>query len=106
LRGDVNYAWPSAEIAVMGAKGAVEILHSAELRKIEDDPTINKEEFLQTKEEEYRNQFSNPSVAAARGYIDDIIVPSSTRLRIAKALSMLEGKSDSNPKKKHGNMPL
>lgn len=101
LRGDVNYAWPSAEIAVMGAKGAVEILYAREAAK-SDDPAA----FLAEKEKDYNERFTTPLVAARRGYIDDIITPGRTRLRLIKALSMLEHKQDTNPRKKHGNMPL
>ena len=101
LRGDVNFAWPSAEIAVMGARGAVEILYAREAKKAD-----NQEEFLKQKEIEYSDEFANPFVAAARGYIDAVIEPSSTRFRIIRSLSMLQCKKDSNPKKKHGNIPL
>lgn len=101
LRGDVNYAWPSAEIAVMGAKGAVEILYGREAAKAADPAA-----FLAEKEADYNERFTTPLVAARRGYIDDIITPGRTRLRLIKALAMLEHKQDSNPRKKHGNMPL
>jgi len=101
LRGDINYAWPSAEIAVMGAKGAVEILYGREAAK-SDDPAA----FLAEKEKDYNERFTTPLVAAERGYIDDIITPGRTRLRVIKALTMLEHKQDTNPRKKHGNMPL
>ena len=97
LRGDVNYAWPSAEIAVMGPKGAVEIIFRADIgdpRKIEE------------RTEEYRQRFANPFVAASRGYIDDVIMPSATRPRIARSLAMLRGKKLENPWKKHANIPL
>ena len=102
LRGDINYAWPTAEIAVMGAKGATEVLYAKEASK---DPE-NREAFLQSKGEEYLKNFANPYVAAKRGYVDDIIQPSRTRFRIIKALTMLENKCDRNPPKKHGNIPL
>jgi len=102
LRGDINYAWPGAEIAVMGAKGATEILYGREAAKHEGD----KAAFVKEKEDEYTENFANPYVAAKRGYVDDIIQPSRTRLRIIKALGMLEHKQDSNPAKKHGNIPL
>jgi len=98
LRGDINYAWPSAEIAVMGAKGAVELLYG---KKIGGDT----EQFAQ-KEAEYSDAFANPYVAAQRGYIDDVILPERTRLRICKALSILADKQDRNPVRKHGNIPL
>ncbi len=101
LRGDINYAWPCAEIAVMGAKGAVEVLYGREARKT-DDPAA----FLAAKEAEYQEAVANPYVAARRGYVDDIIEPARTRFRIIKALGMLQNKQDSNPMKKHGNIPL
>ncbi len=101
LRGDINYAWPSAEIAVMGAKGAVEVLYSRQAKKSEDPSA-----FLAEKEKEYHDAVANPYVAAQRGYIDDIIEPSTTRFKIIKALKTLENKRDTNPMKKHGNIPL
>ncbi|MCE1235815.1 MAG: acyl-CoA carboxylase subunit beta [Hyphomicrobiales bacterium] len=97
LRGDFNYAWPSAEIAVMGAKGAVEILYRNEL----GDP-----EKIAAREAEYKRRFANPFVAAERGYIDDVIKPHSTRRRIARALRLLRTKQLTNPWKKHDNIPL
>ena len=97
LRGDVNLAWPNAEIAVMGPKGAVEIIFRSEL----DDK--NK---IAERTEEYRNKFANPFVAASRGFIDDIIMPHSTRERVCKALEMLRNKCLENPWRKHGNIPL
>jgi acetyl-CoA carboxylase carboxyltransferase component len=102
LRGDINYAWPSAEIAVMGAKGATEILAARDIRAAGDKAA----EVIAEKEAEYSKNFANPYEAAKRGYIDDIIRPLRTRLRICKALTMLENKSESNPPKKHGNIPL
>lgn len=104
LRGDINYAWPTAEIAVMGGKGAIEILMSKELRAIEDPEKLN--EFLNEKEAEYRDQFANPYVAARYGYIDDVIEPRNTRYRVIKALMSLQTKRLENPPKKHDNMPL
>lgn len=101
LRGDINYAWPTAEIAVMGPSGAVEIIFSKE---ISDAP--NKKQKLHELEEEYIEKFANPYIAAKRGFIDDIIEPKKTRFRIIKALEMLKNKRDSLPMKKHGNMPL
>ncbi len=101
LRGDINYAWPTAEIAVMGGKGAVGVLYSKEAQK-KADP----EKYLAEKEQEYTDSMANPYVAAKRGYIDDIIEPARTRFRIIKALEMLRNKRDSNPMKKHGNIPL
>jgi propionyl-CoA carboxylase beta chain len=97
LRGDVNYAWPSAEIAVMGPKGAVEIIFRADM----DDP--NK---IEARTEEYRQKFANPFVAASRGFLDDVIMPHNTRVRVARALRMLAGKRLENPWKKHDNLPL
>ncbi|HET9935572.1 MAG TPA: acyl-CoA carboxylase subunit beta [Methyloceanibacter sp.] len=97
IRGDVNYAWPSAEIAVMGAKGAVEILYRAEL----GDPAKIKKRI-----DEYQARFANPFVAAERGYIDEVILPHGTRKRIARALQMLRNKRVENPWKKHDNIPL
>ena len=104
LRGDINYSWPAAEIAVMGPKGAIEVLHARELKDIESDEERVK--FIAGKEEEYRNKFANPYVAAKYGYIDDVIEPRNTRFRIIRALQMLDTKKDSNPPKKHSNLPL
>jgi len=101
LRSDMVYAWPTAEIAVMGAKGAVEIVFRKSSKKTEDP-----EKFLQEKEEEYRKAFQNPYRAAEKGYIEDIIEPANTRFRIIRALEMLASKRDTNPPKKHGNIPL
>ena len=97
LRGDVNYAWPSAEIAVMGTKGAVEIIFRADA----GDP-----EKLAAREAEYKERFANPFVAASLGYIDDVIMPHGTRRRIVRALKTLKGKVLTNPTKKHDNIPL
>ncbi len=97
LRGDVNYAWPTAEIAVMGSKGAVEIIFRGAL----DDP-----EAAERQTEEYRDKFANPFIAAHRGYIDDIIIPHNTRRRLGRAFAMLRNKKLENPWKKHGNIPL
>lgn len=104
LRGDINYAWPTAEIAVMGPKGAIEILHSKELADITDEKA--KAEFLNKKEEEYKSKFASPYVAAKYGYIDDVIEPRNTRFRIIRALQSLATKKDTNPPKKHSNLPL
>ncbi|MCY4021955.1 MAG: acyl-CoA carboxylase subunit beta [Anaerolineaceae bacterium] len=101
LRGDLNLAWPSAEIAVMGPEGAVEIIHRRELDSA-DDPTRRKAELAA----DYRRRFASPYVAAARGFIDDIIEPSQTRPRLINALQVLQNKRDSNPPRKHGNIPL
>ena len=101
LRGDVNLAWPTAEIAVMGPDGAVNIVFRKELERA-DDPVKRKAELVT----EYREKFANPYVAAERGYIDDVIEPKETRPRLINALEMLENKRDANPPKKHGNNPL
>jgi propionyl-CoA carboxylase beta chain len=101
IRGDINYAWPTAEIAVMGPKGAAEIIFKKEIADAADP-----EAALKQKEEEYRRLFASPFIAAERGYIDDVIEPSSTRPRLIRALQMLETKRDQNPPKKHGNIPL
>lgn len=104
LRGDINYAWPSAEIAVMGPKGAIEVLLSRELDNIEDEKA--KVEMLVRKEQEYKEKFANPYVAAKFGYIDDVIEPRNTRFRVIRALQALATKKDVNPPKKHSNLPL
>ena len=104
LRGDINYAWPSANIAVMGAEGAVEILYSKELNKIED-PT-ERQAATEQKRQEYNDLFCNPYNAASYGYIDDIIEPRNTRFRVIRALEQLADKKVSNPWKKHDNLPL
>jgi len=101
VRGDMNYAWPTAEIAVMGPKGAVEIIFKKEIMS-----SSNPDLELKRKEEEYREKFANPFIAAARGYVDDIIEPKTTRPRLIRAFQMLATKKDSNPPKKHGNIPL
>ncbi|MDE7115847.1 MAG: methylmalonyl-CoA carboxyltransferase, partial [Muribaculaceae bacterium] len=101
LRGDMNYAWPTAEIAVMGAEGAVGVLYAKEAKAQEDPAAFNKQ-----KEEEYTNLFANPYNAAKYGYIDDVIEPRNTRFRVIKALNMLATKKQTNPAKKHGNIPL
>ncbi|AWJ91065.1 methylmalonyl-CoA carboxyltransferase (plasmid) [Azospirillum baldaniorum] len=97
LRGDINYAWPSAEIAVMGPKGAVEIIFRGD---------IGDTAKIEARTEEYRQKFANPFVAASRGYIDDVIMPHGTRRRVIKALSMLKNKQLQNPWRKHDNIPL
>ncbi len=101
LRGDINYAWPTAEIAVMGPEGAVNITFRGDIRESE-----NPEEQRQRLIQEYRDKFANPYVAAARGYIDDVIDPRETRPKVIKALKMLKGKAVINPPKKHDNIPL
>jgi acetyl-CoA carboxylase carboxyltransferase component len=104
LRGDVNYAWPTAEIAVMGPKGAIEVLMSKEIKKVEN--AEEKAAFILEQEENYRSQFANPYVAAKYGYIDEVIEPRNTRYRIIRALESLVNKRDTNPPKKHSNIPL
>ncbi len=104
LRGDINYAWPGAEIAVMGPKGAIEVLLSRELESIEDEKA--KVEMLIRKEQEYKDKFANPYVAAKFGYIDDVIEPRNTRFRIIRALQSLQTKKLVNPPRKHSNLPL
>jgi len=104
LRGDINYAWPAAEIAVMGGKGAVEILMGKEIKAIEDPE--KQAEFIAEKENEYRDAFANPYVAAKYGYIDDVIEPRNTRFRVIRALESLVNKRVENPAKKHDNLPL
>lgn len=104
LRGDLNYAWPTAEIAVMGPRGAVEVLNQREISSIEDPEAKTK--FINEKEEEYKRKFTNPYVAARYGYIDDVIEPRNTRFRIIRALQSLATKKDINPPKKHSNLPL
>ncbi len=101
LRTDVNFAYPTAEIAVMGPEGAVNILYKRELQAAE-----NAEELRQAKIDEYRDQFANPFVAAERGYVDDVIEPHETRAKVIRALKMLANKTDTMPRKKHGNIPL
>ncbi|MGO9460169.1 MAG: acyl-CoA carboxylase subunit beta [Rhodomicrobium sp.] len=97
IRGDVNYAWPSAEIAVMGAKGAAEILYRSEL---------GDKDKIAARIEDYKNRFGNPFIAAERGYIDEVIPPYNTRYRVTRALNMLRNKKDEMPWKKHDNIPL
>ncbi len=101
LRGDINYAWPTAEIAVMGPDGAVNIIFKDEIDKAED-----KETTRQKLVDDYKDKFANPYIAAGRGYLDDVIDPRSTRPKLIKALDMLRNKADTNPAKKHGNIPL
>jgi propionyl-CoA carboxylase beta chain len=101
IRGDMNFAWPTAEIAVMGPKGAVEIIFRREIEKAAD-----KEQALAEKEKAYRDKFANPYLAASRGYVDAVIQPSETRPTLIRSLQVLENKVDSNPRKKHGNIPL
>ncbi len=101
IRGDLNFAWPTAEIAVMGPKGAVEIIFKSEIAKAKD-PIKKTDELIN----EYREKFANPYIAAERGFIDNIINPHETRTELIKGLNVLETKIDRNPKKKHGNIPL
>jgi len=104
LRGDVNYAWPSAEIAVMGAAGAIEVLEGRKLSTIEDP--AEKAKFIAEKEAEYKKQFANPYNAAKYGYIDDVIEPMNTRFRVIRAFQTLATKKETLPPKKHSNIPL
>ena len=101
IRGDVNLAWPTAEIAVMGPEGAVEIINRRELAA-SDDPMTKKKELA----DEYRERFAHPYIAASRGFVDDVIEPSETRARLINALQVFQNKRDDNPPKKHGNVPL
>ena len=97
LRGDFNYAWPTAEIAVMGARGAAEILYRAERGDADK---------MAARARDYEDRFANPFVAAERGFIDEVIMPHSTRMRVSRAFASLRGKSLKNPWKKHCNIPL
>ena len=101
IRGDLNLAWPTAEIAVMGPEGAVEIIYRRELQDAED-PIARKKELT----DEYREKFAHPYIAASRGFVDDVIEPSETRARLINALEVFQNKRDHNPPKKHGNIPL
>jgi propionyl-CoA carboxylase beta chain len=101
IRADINYAYPNAEIAVMGPQGAVQIVHRRELKKAENPDALAK-----LKVKEFRDKFANPFVAAEKGYIDEVIEPKYTRPKLIAALRMLENKRDENPPKKHGNIPL
>ena len=101
IRGDMNYAWPTAEIAVMGPEGAVNIIFKAEIAKAKD-PAKLRQKLIK----EYRDKFSNPFIAAERGFLDDIIEPATTRKRLIQALEVLRTKRDKNPPRKHGNLPL
>jgi propionyl-CoA carboxylase beta chain len=101
IRTDVNLAWPTAEIAVMGPEGAVNIVNRRELAAAEDQNAVRRQ-----KVEEFRDRFASPFIAAERGYVDDVIEPRETRPRVIRALRMLENKVDTMPRKKHGNIPL
>ncbi len=104
LRGDFNYAWPTAEIAVMGAAGAIEVLEGRSIAAISDP--AEKAKFVEDKVNEYKDKFANPYQAAAYGYIDDVIEPRNTRFRIIRAFQALQTKKVVNPLKKHSNIPL
>ncbi len=101
IRGDMNFAWPTAEIAVMGADGAVSIIFKDAIAAA-DDPVAERKRLVA----EYETEFANPYIAAARGYVDEVIKPSETRPRLIRALEVLQDKRDTNPRKKHGNIPL
>jgi propionyl-CoA carboxylase beta chain len=103
IRTDINFAWPTAEIAVMGPEGAVNIVYRRELERA---PEAERDALRREKVEEFRERFANPYVAAQRGYIDAVIEPSQTRAKLITALRSLENKRDANPRKKHGNIPL
>ncbi|HXO04509.1 MAG TPA: carboxyl transferase domain-containing protein, partial [Candidatus Sulfotelmatobacter sp.] len=103
IRTDINYAWPTAEIAVMGPEGAVNIVYR---REIDRAPEADRERIRREKIEDFRERFANPYVAAERGYVDAIIEPAQTRAKLITALRSLENKRDTNPRKKHGNIPL
>ncbi len=104
LRGDINYAWPSAEIAVMGPRGAIEVLEGRKISEIENDEERAK--YVSEKEEEYKDKFANPYEAARFGFLDDVIEPRNTRFRVIRALRTLSTKKDTLPLKKHSNIPL
>ena len=101
IRGDLNFAWPTAEIAVMGASGAVEIINAREISAA-DDPEAAKAKLVS----DYVERFANPYVAASRGFVDEVIDPADTRARLITGLELLRTKVDENPRKKHGNIPL
>src|SRR5207245_7853204 len=101
IRGDVNLAWPTAEIAVMGPEGAVNILYRREM-----DAAADPGAFKDAKTREYREKFANPYIAAERGYVDEVILPRDTRPRLAAGLALIATKRDQNPPRKHGNIPL
>jgi propionyl-CoA carboxylase beta chain len=104
IRADVNYAWPSAEIAVMGPESAVDIVYKSEFAQAGD--AAQREAARQRKVEEFRDRFANPYIAAERGFVDAVIPPRETRKKLIQALDMLQNKRDKNPPKKHGNIPL
>jgi propionyl-CoA carboxylase beta chain len=103
IRTDANFAWPTAEIAVMGPEGAVDIVYK---RELSNAPESERAKLRKEKIEEFRNRFANPFIAAERGYLDAVIEPAETRIKIITALRSLENKRDVNPKKKHANIPL
>jgi propionyl-CoA carboxylase beta chain len=101
LRGDLNLAYPTAEIAVMGPQGAVDVIFAKEIQKAEDPKAARKQKI-----EEYSEQFANPYQAAELGYVDEVLLPEDTRIRIIQGLDALKNKRDTNPPRKHGNIPL
>ena len=101
IRTDVNFAWPSAEIAVMGPEGAVGVLYRREINEAKDKEAARRSRVI-----ELEDKFANPYVAAERGFVDEVIEPAFTRPKLIRALSLLENKRDTNPPKKHGNIPL
>jgi acetyl-CoA carboxylase carboxyltransferase component len=101
IRADVSYAWPTAQIAVMGAEGAVNVIHRRAITS-SDDPDAKRAELIG----DYQERFSNPYIAAERGYVDDVIEPAETRMRLVKSLEMLRSKRETIPQRKHGNIPL
>jgi acetyl-CoA carboxylase carboxyltransferase component len=101
IRTDFNFAWPTAEIAVMGPEGAVNIINRREIAAA-DDPDAMRKDLV----DDYRTKFANPYIAAERGYVDEVIEPSVTRSKLIASLRLLENKRDENPRKKHGNIPL
>jgi propionyl-CoA carboxylase beta chain len=103
IRTDANFAWPTAEIAVMGPEGAVDIVYK---RELSNAPPQDRERLRKEKIAEFRQRLANPFVAAERGYLDAVVEPAETRGRIITSLRALENKRDTNPKKKHGNIPL
>ena len=102
IRTDVNYAWPTAEIAVMGPEGAVDIVYKREL----DAAGAKRDQVRRDKIDEFRDRFANPYIAAEHGFVDEVIEPAQTRPKLIRALSLLENKRDTNPPRKHGNIPL
>ena len=101
LKGDINYSWPTGQVAVMGAEGAVNIIHRSQIRE-SDDPQKLADELVS----EYEENLMNPYIAASRGMIDDVIEPGQTRLKVIRALKMLANKRENIPPKKHGSIPL